>query len=57
MLLKQKQKLEAENHRSKLAAAIEANTYAIVSLEDQWNTDPILGNFEVSKATGKSCKY
>ena len=30
-----------------------ANTVAIVSLENQWNSDPILGKFEVSAASGQ----
>ena len=45
----------AERLEGKIAASnlSVANTVAIVTLEDQWNTDPVLGNFDISKVTGQ----
>ena len=49
----------AEERAERIAAdaaqnvIITSNTNRIITLEDQWNTDPVLGNYDISKVTGQ----
>ena len=43
----------AAEERIQIKRVAVANTVAIVTLEDQWNTDPVLGNYDISKVTGQ----
>ena len=50
--------IEAEAHTraledARLQSEINHNRGRIQTLEDQWNTDPVLGNYDISKITGQ----